>query len=234
MIMQPPIHAICFDKDGTLFDYRATWDAWAGVMIDHVTEGNDTQRAALAEALEFDLGTGRIGPGSLAIAGTNQEIAEVAAQVTGRDAEELETIIVLRAASAPLQPACDLDVLITDLKTRALKLGVMTNDSQSVAEAHLKTADVYHRFDFVAGADSGYGFKPDPGPLLAFCDQVGVAPEQAVMVGDSTHDLFAGARAGMRCVGVLTGIAPEAELTPHAEVVLPHIGMLPEWLSQLG
>lgn len=51
-----------------------------------------------------------------------------------------------------------------------------------------------------------------------------------VMVGDSTHDLVAGRRAGMRTVGVLTGVAGQGELAPHADVVLPHIGHLLEWL----
>jgi phosphoglycolate phosphatase len=50
------------------------------------------------------------------------------------------------------------------------------------------------------------------------------------MVGDSTHDLLAGRAAGMRTVGVLTGLAPEAVLAPHADVVFPNIGHLTDWL----
>lgn len=53
------------------------------------------------------------------------------------------------------------------------------------------------------------------------------------MVGDSTHDLIAGRAAGMVTVAVLTGMADAATLSPHADVVLPHIGHLPEWLDQL-
>ena len=50
------------------------------------------------------------------------------------------------------------------------------------------------------------------------------------MVGDSTHDLHSGRDAGMLTVAVLTGVAREDELAPHADIVLPDIGHLPGWL----
>ena len=52
-----------------------------------------------------------------------------------------------------------------------------------------------------------------------------------LMVGDSLHDLHAGQAAGMRCVGVLTGVAGAEELQPFAEVVLPDIGYLADWIQ---
>jgi phosphoglycolate phosphatase len=87
------------------------------------------------------------------------------------------------------------------------------------------------RFAFVAGFDSGHGVKPDADPLLAFCAATGVAPDRTAMVGDSLHDLVAGAAAGMMRIGVLTGMAQHDDLAPHADVVLPNIGHIPEWLD---
>ena len=66
--------------------------------------------------------------------------------------------------------------------------------------------------------------------LLAFCRAVGVVPGQAVMVGDSPHDLVAGRAAGMVTVGVLTGPNGADALKPHADCILPDIGHLPDWL----
>jgi phosphoglycolate phosphatase len=51
------------------------------------------------------------------------------------------------------------------------------------------------------------------------------------MVGDSTHDLHAGRAAGMRTIGVLTGAAVAAQLSPFADVVLRDIGEIPAWLA---
>ena len=107
----------------------------------------------------------------------------------------------------------------------------MTNDSEEVARAHLGQAGVLRMFDFVAGADSGFGAKPAPGPLLAFADQLNLEPGRVVMVGDSPHDLHAGRAAGMATVGVLTGIAGADDLAGLADVILPDIGHLPDWLE---
>ena len=107
-----------------------------------------------------------------------------------------------------------------------------TNDAEAPARAHLGSAGVEDLFDFVAGYDSGFGGKPEPGQCLAFADAVGLDPEHVIMVGDSTHDLHAGQAAGMRTVAVLTGMAPGAELAPFADVVLPDIGHLPAWISK--
>jgi phosphoglycolate phosphatase len=52
------------------------------------------------------------------------------------------------------------------------------------------------------------------------------------MVGDSLHDLVAGAAAGMQRIGVLTGMARYEDLAPHADVVLPDIGHIPAWLNR--
>ena len=119
------------------------------------------------------------------------------------------------------------------LRARGLRLGVATNDAEIPARAHLDAAGVTDRFDFIAGSDSGHGGKPAPGQLLAFCATVGLPPSDVIMVGDSLHDLHAGRAAGMRSIAVLTGMATEADLAPHATTVLPDIGALPGWLDTL-
>jgi phosphoglycolate phosphatase len=111
-------------------------------------------------------------------------------------------------------------------------LGLVTNDAEKPARAHLEAAGITACFDFIAGFDSGYGAKPAPGQLLAFTRHVNLSPGEVLMVGDSGHDLQAAAAAGMRAVGVLTGLAEETDLAPLAEVVLPDISHLPDWLSR--
>ncbi len=44
--------------------------------------------------------------------------------------------------------------------------------------------------------------KPDPGMLFRILNQLGVAPEKAVLVGDSTNDVRAAQTAGMRACAV--------------------------------
>jgi phosphoglycolate phosphatase len=224
--------AILFDKDGTLFDFGATWNAWAGGVIVELARGDEGLARQIAGQLRFDLDEGTFFPDSHVIAGTNREAAEAVARVLpGRDIGEIERFLMLSAARAPLRPAVPLAPLLQNLSARGCAIGLVTNDTEFGARAHLGDAGVLERFDFVAGFDSGYGAKPAPGPLLAFCEHVSVAPQDAVMVGDSTHDLLAGRAAGMATIAVLTGMAGPAELAPLADAVLPDIGFLPDWLD---
>ncbi len=224
--------AILFDKDGTLFDFHATWSIWAGQVIHDLGRGEAGPMARLAQAAHYDLAAKRFLPTSPIIAGTNREAAEcLASALPGRDVGEIETYLVRTAARAPLAPAVPLAPYLDGLRGQGLRLGVMTNDTEYGARAHLGAAGVLERFDFIAGFDSGHGAKPAPGPLLAFARAVSVAPDRVVMVGDSTHDLIAGRRAGMACIGVLTGTALAEDLAPFADAVLPDIGHLPGWLA---
>ena len=226
------LDGLLFDKDGTLFDFHATWSTWAGAVIEHLAEGDAARRAALADAMDYDLGAMRFRPSSPIIAGTNREAAECVARGLGRqDIPAIEALLMTMAAEAPLMPPVPLAPLLEGFRGQGLKLGVMTNDSEAVAHAHLNTAGVAGLFDFVAGFDSGFGAKPDPGPLLAFANAHGLSPGRVAMVGDSTHDLVAGRAAGMQTLAVLTGAAGAAELSPFADHVLAHIGEIPAWLA---
>ena len=228
------VAGIIFDKDGTLFDFTATWGAWCRNFIATLAQGDPALMTQLADVLGYDLRRSTIRPDAIVIAQTN---AQIATQIQPLFPHlEIDAVLAQMDAHAiGLQQveAAPLFALLTALRGRGLALGVATNDSESSARAHIAAADVDHLFDFIAGYDSGHGGKPDPGPLLAFAQSCRIDPLNCVMVGDSVHDLVAGRAAGMRAVGVLTGIADRAELAPHADVVLSSIAALPDWLDNL-
>ncbi|MFZ7093917.1 HAD family hydrolase [Primorskyibacter sp. 2E233] len=230
--MTQPITALLFDKDGTLFHFGETWNGWAAMMIDRFSGGNAIKRAALAEVTGYDLDSGQFDPHSPVIAGTNKETAECLLPVlTEYNLSEIEALLNASAVDVPLSPTIPLAPFFSEMKTKGYAIGLMTNDTEEAARAHLNVAGIHDMFDFIAGFDSGFGAKPSPAPLLAFADAMGHAPETILMVGDSTHDLQAGRAAGMRTAGVLTGPARRDVLSPFADVVLPDIGHLPLWLS---
>ncbi len=226
------VDGLLFDKDGTLFDFGSTWNTWAARVIPEFAGGDDALAQRIADELDFDLQRSEFLPVSAVIAGTNRDAAEALARaLPDRDVAELEETLMYAAAEAPLSEAVPLAPYLDGLAGKGLKLGVMTNDTEYGARAHLDSVGVTARFDMVLGFDSGFGAKPDPGPLLAFSDRFGLAPGRVAMVGDSTHDLVAGKRAGMQTVAVLTGMATEAELAPYADVVFPDIGHITNWVS---
>ena len=229
------IGGIIFDKDGTLFDFRRTWAGWSVRVLDDLAQGDAAQADRLGRIVGFDRASGAFAADSLIIGHTPPEIAEaLLPHLPGASLPAMVARMNALSAEVDLAPAVDLRPLLGGLRARGLRIGLVTNDAEAPAHAHLGRAGIADLFDFVAGCDSGHGAKPSPGPLLAFCAATGLAPGRVAMVGDSLHDLHAGHHAGMRRVGVLTGIAGAADLAPHADVVLPDIGGLPGWLDSLG
>ena len=223
---------IIFDKDGTLFEFSATWEAWAQAFLLRLTDGDRVEAARIGLEIGFDFATRRFSTDSIVIAGTPSEVAQaVAPHFPNLGHNAVLDMLNEEAAMAPQVEAVPLIPFLKGLRAQGLKLGVATNDSEDPALSHLHSAGVVELFDFIAGFDSGYGAKPDAGQLNAFCAQTGCDPSRVAMVGDSTHDLKAGAAAGMRCIGVLTGMAPREVLAPQAEAVFPDIGHIPDWLQ---
>ncbi|MFN4129166.1 MAG: HAD family hydrolase [Paracoccaceae bacterium] len=226
------IDGVIFDKDGTLFDFRRSWGGWAetllrGIALDAAHAGQ------MATAIGYDLTNGQFQPDSPVIAATAQDIAAaLAVHLPGQSVAQIADLINAGAAQAVMVPSVPLRPLMESLRGKGLRIGLATNDTEAPARAHLAAHDLTDLFDFIAGYDSGHGAKPGPGMCLAFARHTGLDPARVAMVGDSLHDLHAGHAAGMVRIAVLTGIATQADLAPHADVVLPDIGALPRWLAQ--
>lgn len=226
------IAAIIFDKDGTLFDFDATWGAWARIVALELAEGDAARAAQLSAAIGYDYAAARFERDSVVIAGTVLEVAErLLPELEGISLDELISALDAAAQRAPQVPAVNLPRCLSGLRASGRRLGVATNDGEASARVHLSAAGVSAYFEFIAGYDSGHGAKPGPGQLLAFAKSLGLAPAQVAMVGDSLHDMAAAHAAGMRAVAVLTGPAQRETLAPAADVVLDTIDGLAGWLE---
>ncbi|WP_171097002.1 HAD family hydrolase [Ruegeria sp. HKCCD7255] len=226
------IDALLFDKDGTLFDFAQTWGAFGRMSLDLLTAGDTEQASRLGKAIGFDYAQDRYEPDSVVIAGTVDEVAEALhPHLNGISVSQIVDTLNEAAAGIHQYQAVPLAPFLQSLRGLGLKLGVATNDAESSALQHLASVGVQDHFDFVAGYDSGHGYKPEPGQMLAFARHVNVDPSRVAMVGDSRHDLLAGRAAGMVTIGVLTGMAPADQLEPLADVVLQDIGHIPAWLA---
>jgi phosphoglycolate phosphatase len=234
------ITGILFDKDGTLFDFQATWGKVIEQALDRLAPDRETW-CRMADLGGYDAVRGRFLPGSPVVAGATSDIgvlwAEFRPDLGARSIERLIDDAALDALASPesLFPAIpDLPALLAGLRGEGYSLGVATHDSERGARLQLAAAGAIEAFDFIAGYDSGHGLKPGPGMLLAFAAATGIDPAGVVMVGDSRHDLEVArnARAAL-AVGVLTGPAAHEDLAPYADHVLASIGDLPALLASL-
>jgi phosphoglycolate phosphatase len=91
------------------------------------------------------------------------------------------------------------------LRARDLKLACVTNKPREFTLPLLARLQLAPRFDTVIAGDDVQAKKPHPDLLLAACRQLGVAPTQARMIGDSVNDALAAQAAGMRVILVATG-----------------------------
>lgn len=223
--------AILFDKDGTLFDFQRTWAPWLAQVIGVLGAGDPELEAALAEAWGFDRESGRIQSQSIVIASEVRDLAEaVLPLLPNHDQASLLQYLLDTSARAQGVEVVALQPFLSALARDGLRLGIATNDAESVARAQLRGVGAEGHFDFIAGYDSGHGGKPGPGMCLAFAAHSGLAAERIVMVGDSAHDMAAGRAAGMQTLAVLTGVAGRDELEALADAVLPDISHLLAWL----
>ena len=226
------IRGILFDKDGTLLDFAATWHPVNRQVALQVAQGDRQLAARLLLAGGHDPATDCVAAGSPLSSGNTLEIADIWKNLLNYHIkfEDLTARIddaFLNGGQEHATPVPGLHATLKSLSSRGLRLGVATNDSEMGARSTLKKLDILNYFDLVAGYDSGYGGKPDPGMVRAFCAATDLAPAQVAVVGDSLHDLEMGRRAEAGLlIGVLTGTGDRDLLEPHATLVLDSIADL--------
>jgi phosphoglycolate phosphatase-like HAD superfamily hydrolase len=110
-------------------------------------------------------------------------------------------------------------------------LSIVTARSERAIKRFLDQFELSGCFGCVAHAQTCRHSKPYPDPVLWAAAQMGVSPEQCLMIGDTTLDIRAGKAAGAQTVGVLCGFGEEGELRrAGADLILPSTADLVEEL----
>ena len=224
------IRGVLFDKDGTLFEFAAMWQPAYREAAEWLAAaaGERTLAPRLLAMAGYDAATGRLDPSSPLACGSEQSIIALwqtePALATVTDCAERVTRIFHEHAVRPPQSVTDLAALFRRLRRRGLRLGVATGDTTRNARQSLDAVGVAEMLDFIAGSDAGFGVKPDPRIVAAFCARPGLENAEVAVVGDSVSDLIMAREAGVGlAVGVLSGVAPRASLEPLADQVLDSI-----------
>ncbi len=86
------------------------------------------------------------------------------------------------------------------LKSTGIKLGCITNKDAEFTHPILKDLGLWDDFEIVISGDTLPKKKPDPMPLLHGAKELGVKPENSLMLGDSTSDVKAARAAGFEII----------------------------------
>lgn len=111
------------------------------------------------------------------------------------------------------RPFEGIEPLLEWLGAHAMQLGIVTNKINRFTQPVLAQAGWLDRFGCVVTGDSISRPKPDPEPVLAACQALGVEPARTLFVGDDLRDVQAGRRAGVQ-----TAVAAWGYLPPEADV----------------
>lgn len=197
--MDTVFKAVGFDLDGTFLrthvDYAKLNDVDKVIMEKHGVPfsliGFDTQtkrpRYPLGNWLEAN---GRGDEYPL----INKEIDDACTEV--------ETEYVHEAQPFPGSEEC-----IDIIRSKGLKVGILTRGSHEYALRALGNCGMADRFDTIVGRDYSHydNAKPSPIAMRDFARELDVRPEEILYLGDNLTDYYSARDAGATFVGVLSG-----------------------------
>lgn len=115
------------------------------------------------------------------------------------------------------------------LKAQGLKMAIVSTKRSETIRHGLDLMGVSDVFDVLVGLDHVSNPKPDPEPLHLALEQLGASHDEALMIGDNSHDIEGGKNAGVRTAGVAWTAKGEDFLASfNPDFMLQHISDLLE------
>lgn len=103
-----------------------------------------------------------------------------------------------------------MDALLTDLEARGIAWGIVTNKPRHLSQALLHALQLDQRCAVLVCPEDVTHAKPDPEPMYLAAQQLGIAADHIVYVGDHPRDIDAGRAANMPTVLAAYGYLPPA------------------------
>jgi phosphoglycolate phosphatase len=214
-----PFRLLVFDWDGTLMDSIGTIVDCTMAAFEEIEEVPAPPRERIRESI----GMGLVETMQHHFPNWDEKLLERIADNYRRlwRARFKDCVTLFPASSATIQA----------LHAAGYLLGVATAKGRVGLERELLATGLAPFFHGTRTVDEAPS-KPAPGMLLGLYDELGVKPEDTLMIGDTSFDLEMAKNARCASVGVLTGAQSAAHFAPHEPLaVLPSVAELPDWLG---
>lgn len=205
------IHGVLFDYSGTLFHFEPG-PGWPSVTAD------DTARERLASVLTAPTLSGEHLPPDLIDAWERRDLdpslhrtaymATLAASGVGLTDEEAEAVYTSLTDPEGWRPYPDTEAVLRGLRAAGVPVAVVSNIAWDIRPVFRRYGVEDLVDEFVLSYVEGV-VKPDPKIFTVACQRIGVAPEQALMVGDSPEN--DGGAAGIGCATAFVNPLPAAD-----------------------
>lgn len=118
---------------------------------------------------------------------------------------------------------------VARLRALPVRLAVLTNKPQAMAERVVDFLFPRGTFDMVVGQRESLAIKPSPDGALMIASQLGIPANKFLYVGDTRTDMLTGKAAGMFTAGVLWGFRSRSELEESgAQAIIETPAEIPE------
>jgi HAD superfamily hydrolase (TIGR01549 family) len=202
------IEAVIFDIDGTLVD-----------SVDlHARAWQEAFRR-FGHEVPFERVRHQIGKGGdqlLPVFFSREELARF-----GEEMEEYRGDLFKREYLPRVRPFPRVRELFERVRRDGKRIALASSAKEEELKAYKKIADIADLVEEETSSDDAERSKPHPDIFEAALGRLkGVAPERAIVVGDTPYDAEAAAKASVRTVGLLCGGFPEQELREAGCVAL--------------
>ena len=210
--------AIIWDLDGTLIDSAPDLATALNTVL--IEQGQNSLTIAQVRNM---VGGGVVKLIERAFRGSRVEL----------DAEGIETLVPgfmeiytsCATDKTTLSPAAGR--VLNYFSRAGVQQGLCTNKPEAVTKKILRALGIHGFFSSIIGGDSTAQKKPHPLPLQTVMEQLGVAPQESIMVGDSGADVGAARAAGVPVVLVPDGYTSVPAESLGADFVLNKLSALP-------
>lgn len=119
------------------------------------------------------------------------------------------------------------------LKEKGIKLAVVSNRQRDSLVKSLRITGIFKYFEAVVSAEDVEHTKPHKDHTLKALEMLGVNKNEAVMVGDSEHDILSAKSAGVKTVGITHGWFGKAVEKSKPDYLVNNLDQLLAVLTEL-
>lgn len=207
---------ILLDLDGTLVDSNdAHAKAWHKAMAEN---GHEVAYDEIRRLI--GMGGDNLLP---ALLGFEKE-SELGTRISDRRGE------IFKEEHLPhLRPFPGVRALMERMREAGLRLVVATSAPEKELGPLVDIAGIGDLLEARTSSDDAESSKPDPDIVLAALGELGLAPEEALMLGDTPYDIAAAGRAGVGVLAFRSGGFPDEDLTGAVALFDGPADLLKRW-----